>query len=145
MVNPLLILPVLNATLSATTNCWNQNPHTEQQLAPLRYKQCREAINEISDDAAKEGRAPLTFGRDSHVGFEVPETWDYAGCHVTIDMVRPDVMEATTFENILHKAIGLNWQCVNKAPFLGGEVYVGENHLIKVSIHGGEGGVLRSM
>ncbi len=143
MVNPLLILPLLNSSLSASAECWHQNPRSEPQLIPLDYKQCREVIPEINAYIGKEERTPLTFGRSPGVGFEVPKTWDYGSCHVTIDMVRPDVTETTTFATILIEAFGLNLACVLNPPSFGGKAFVGDHHLIEVSIHGSDTGMAR--
>lgn len=141
MVNPLLILPLLNSSLSASAHCWHQDPGSQPQLTQLDYKQCRGAIAKLKLSVAKEVHTPLTFGRSSDVGFEVPRKWDYADCHVTIDMVRPDVTETTTFATILAHAVDLNLACVNRPPFLGGEVSVGDHSWIQLSILGDNAGM----
>jgi hypothetical protein len=142
MVNPLLILPLLNSSLAAGPFCWHQDPHSQPQRVTLDYRQCRAAITDLKISARQALRTPLTFGRSSDVGFEVPKTWDHGKCHVTIDMTRSDVMETTTFATILEQAIDINLACVSKPPFLGGEVSVGDHHLIKLSIHGDGTGML---
>lgn len=96
----------------------------------------------MNTDVGKDIRTPLTFGRSPDVGFEVPKTWDYANCHIMIDMVRSDVMETSKFVTILERAVDLNIACVTKPPFLGGETSVGDHSLIKLSIHGRNTGVL---
>lgn len=142
MVNPLLILPLLNSSLASGPYCWHPDPHSQPQRARLDYRQCRAAITDLKISARREFRTPLTFGRSSGVGFEVPRTWDHGNCHVTIDMTSSDVMETTTFATILKLAIDVNLACVSKPPFLGGEVSVGDHHLIKLSIHGDDIGML---
>ena len=134
MVNPALLLPVLNTTLLARDFCWKQRPANETQLSPVIYKECREAVASIP--LGEKALAPVSFGRSTDSGFQVPADWQYGRCIVQIDVVAPNVKETATFAAILKRAFDITKECVIYPPHLGGREVLGVNDGLKVWVFG---------
>ncbi|MCJ1452984.1 hypothetical protein MMC28_003329 [Mycoblastus sanguinarius] len=132
VVNPLLLSSLLNSSNSINVGCWAQNPLGEPQLIPVIYKNCREAITSIP--MGGKALAPVTFGRSADSGFKVPQSWDYGGCGVGIDVKTEDSVETTTFAAILKRAFDIAVECVIKPPHFGGRSFIGEKELLTVFV-----------
>ena len=139
MVNPLLILPLLNASTVTTTRngCYEQNPPGEAQLVSTTYAVCSQAINRITTGRALD--EPLAFGRSVKVGHKVPDWFVqkgfYGTCVIRIDM-KDGEEDTLTWRDIVVSASSLRDVCVAPPPHLGGEGKAGPNQLLEVMIYG---------
>lgn len=139
MVNPHLLLPLLNSTLlssshflDASIGCYGQNPPDEPQIKLITYKQCREVIGQIP--IGEKGLAPVSFSRDSSRGYKVPDSWKFGNCEVVIDMAQGIEEEVATWAAILKRAFDIVIECVVHQPHLGGLSLLGANQNLKISV-----------
>ena len=137
MVNPLLLLPLLNASsLTATTNgCYEQKPRGQPQLVPTTFTVCSQAINNMAYGRALD--TPLAFGRSVKVGHKLPDQFThrgfYATCVIQLSM-RDGVQDSLTWRDIIVSASELRDWCVALSPHLGGERKVGSRQLLNVEV-----------
>ena len=132
MVALLPLLPLLNATSSGILSCFAQNLPNETQIAPLIYKECREAVASIP--MGGKSLAPVTFSRTSEAGFQVPDSWTFGTCTVAIDVVTASTQETATFAAILKRAFDLTVECVIHPPHLGGKSALGKRGGLEVAL-----------
>lgn len=139
MVNPLLILPLLNAsTLTTPQNgCYEQRPPGEPQRTPTTYTVCSQAIGHMTLGHALD--TPTVFGRTVKVGQRLPEFFVqkglYGSCVINLDI--EDGREDTlTWREIIVSASNLRDYCVAINPHLGGEEKVGRRQLLNVQVYG---------
>lgn len=140
MVNPLLILPLLNtSTLTTTTidGCYEQNPPGQPQLVTTTYTVCSQAINRIAAGRALD--TPLAFGRTVKVGHRLPDEFVqkgfYGTCVIKIDM-KSGEQDILTWRDIIVSASNLRDLCVATPPHLGGEGKAGPGQLLDVIMYG---------
>ena len=139
MVNPLLLLPVLNmSTLNTTINgCYEQNPPGQPQLVATTYVVCSQAINNMVMGHALNN--PVVFGRSVKIGHKLPDEYTqkgfYGTCVIRIDM-KDGEQDTLTWRDIVVSASDLRDQCVAKPPHLGGEGKAGPRQLLDVRIYG---------
>lgn len=140
MVNPLLLLPVLNASSIRTTGpdgCYTQNPPGQTQLISTTYLVCSQAVNRIATGRALD--TPVNFGRTVKVGHKVPDFFVqkgfYSTCVIMIDM-KEGVEDTLTWRDVVVSASNLRDLCVATPPHLGGEGAAGPRQLLDVSIYG---------
>lgn len=139
MVNPLLILPLLNAsTLTTTTDgCYEQNRPGQTQRVSTTYTVCSQAINRMAAGRALD--KPLNFGRTVKVGHTLPDQFVHKGfygtCVVEIDM-KDGEQDTMTWRDILVSASTLRDLCVATPPHLGGEGKAGPRQLLDVVMYG---------
>ena len=139
MVNPLLILPLLNAsTLTTTRNgCYEQKPPGQSQRTSTTFIVCSHAINHMTTGRALD--AATVFGRTVKVGHRVPDFFVHKGfygtCVISIDM-KDDQEDTLTWREIIISASNLRDYCVAIPPHLGGEENVGRRQLLDVKMYG---------
>lgn len=139
MVNPLLIVPLLNAsTLKTTTDgCYEQNPPGQTQLVSTTFTVCNQAINRIAIGRALD--TPLAFGRTVKVGQKLPDYFIHKGfygaCVVEIDM-KTGEEDILTWREIFFSASILRDTCVSIPPHLGGERKAGPRQLLDIKMYG---------
>ncbi|KAL6716026.1 hypothetical protein ACLMJK_006988 [Lecanora helva] len=146
MLPSLILPPLLNASLTtppSTTplstplsapTCWQQQPPGHHQLWPTIFRDCKASIAQIPLSGS--GRKPLVFSHNPDIGFEVPHSWQSGNCVVEIDVVEDDVVETTSFENVVEEATRLAKSCVIAKPHLGGKVYVGKEGGLQIWVFG---------
>ncbi|KAF6219075.1 hypothetical protein HO133_005619 [Letharia lupina] len=139
MVNPLLILPLLNAS-TLTNNidgCYEQKPPGQTQLVSTTFTVCSQAINRIT--AGRTLDTPLAFGRTVKVGHKVPDWFVqkgfYGTCVIKID-TQDNEQDTLTWRDIVVSASNLRDLCVAAPPHLGGEGKAGPKQLLGVMIYG---------
>ena len=140
MVNPLLIIPLLNAsslTAIGPDGCYQQNPPGDAQLVTTTYTVCSQAINSIATGRAL--NTPIAFGRTVKVGHKVPDFFVqkgfYGTCVIMIDM-KAGEEDRLTWRDIIVSASNLRDLCVATPPHLGGEGKAGPRQLLDVTIYG---------
>ena len=140
MVNPLLLLPVLNASSIRTTGpdgCYLQNPPEQAQLVTTTFIVCSQAINRIA--TGRPLNTPVNFGRTVKVGHKLPDFFaqkgHYGTCVIMIDMKEGEE-DTLTWRDIVVSASNLRDLCVAPPPHLGGEVKAGPRQLLDVSMYG---------
>lgn len=139
MVNPLLILPLLNASTLTTTSagCYEQNPPGQSQLVSTTFIVCAQAINHIATGRALD--TPLVFGRAVKVGHKLPDYFVqkgyYGACAIEIDM-KPGEQDTMTWRDIIVGASSLRDACVAPPPHLGGEGTAGPRQLLDIKMYG---------
>ena len=139
MVNPLLIVPLLNAsTLKTTINgCYEQNPPGQIQLVPTTFIVCNQAINRIATGRALD--RPLAFGRTVKVGHKLPDYFIHKGfygaCVIEIDM-KSGEEDILTWRDVIIGANILRDTCVSIPPHLGGEKKAGPKQLMDIKMYG---------
>ena len=139
MVNPLLLLPLLNASALMTIKdgCYEQNPATQPQLIPTTYIVCSQAIHHIALGRTLD--TPVVFGRSVKVGHTVPDQFVHRGfygsCVIKIDMIDGE-QDTLTWRDIIDSASELRDTCVAPPPHLGGEGKAGPRKLLAVSVFG---------
>lgn len=139
MVNPLLIVPLLNASALTTpqNGCYTQNPPGEPQRPDTTYTVCSQAINQMALGHALD--TPVVFGRTVKVGHHLPDSFVQKGmfssCVIDLDMEDGEEDTLTWREVIVH-ASNLRDYCVAIPPHLGGEDRVGRRQLLDVKVYG---------
>lgn len=140
MVNPLLLLPALNASSLRTTGpdgCYTQNPPGQTQLVSTTYIVCTQAINRIATGRAL--NTPINFGRTVKVGHKLPDFFTqkgfYGTCVIMIDM-KEGQEDTLTWRDIVVSASSLRDICVAPPPHLGGEGKAGPRQLLDVFMYG---------
>lgn len=140
MVNPLLVLPLLNASGLTTTNsdgCYKQNPPGQPQLVSTTFLVCAQAINHIATGRALD--TPIAFGRTVKVGHKVPDFFVqkgfYSTCVIRIDM-KIGEEDNLTWRDVIVSASNLRDLCVATPPHLGGEGKAGPRQLLDVTMYG---------
>ena len=136
MINPLLLLPILNVSaILRDGKCFGQPPpHTPHIVRPA-YHDCVEAIRFIPQ--FDKSHAPMTFGRKATAGYKVPKKWIYRDCVLKLDVENEDDVDEATFERIQFAARGLTELCVRfNPPFLGGITDVGKYRSLHISVFG---------
>ncbi len=139
MVNPLLLLPVLSASILNTTGngCYEQNPPGQPQRVSTTYTVCTQAINRIAVHRALD--EPIAFGRSVKVGHSLPDQFVqrgfYGSCVINIDM-KDGQQDILTWRDILIGASDLRDECVAPPPHLGGEVKAGPRKLLEIKMYG---------
>lgn len=138
MVNPLLILPLLNTSTLSTTKdgCYEQNPPGQTQRVTTTYTVCSQAINHMAAGRALD--VPLAFGRAVKVGHKLPDQFIqkgfYGTCVIKID--KEDGEDTLTWRDIIVSASNLRDLCVATPPHLGGKGKAGPNQLLDVIMYG---------
>ena len=139
MVNPLLILPLLNASALTTprNGCYDQNPPSEPQRIATTFTVCSQAVNQMSIGHALD--TPVVFGRTVKVGHQVPDFFVQKGffgsCVINIDMADGEE-DTLTWREVIVSASNLRDYCVALLPHLGGEDKVGRRQLLEVKVFG---------
>ena len=139
MVNPLLIVPLLNASALTTpqNGCYDQRPPGEPQRIATTFTVCSQAINRMSIGHALDD--PVVFGRTVKVGHQVPDFFVQKGffgsCVISLDM-EDGVEDTLTWREIIVGASNLRDYCVALLPHLGGETKVGRRQLLDVRVYG---------
>ncbi|KAL9071483.1 MAG: hypothetical protein Q9161_004200 [Pseudevernia consocians] len=139
MVNPLLILPLLNASALTTTSdgCYEQHPRGQPQLVSATYIICSQAINHITTGRALD--TPLVFGRTVKVGHKLPDYFVqkgyYGACAIEID-IKNGEQDTLTWRDIIVSASSLRDTCVAPPPHLGGEGKAGPKQLLDIKMYG---------
>lgn len=139
MINPLLILPLLNASTptTAANGCYAQNPSGRPQRISTSFIICSQAINNIATGRSLD--RPLVFGRSVKEGHKVPDEFvqrgHYSTCVIKINM-QEGQQDTLTWRDVIISASNLRDDCVAVAPFLGGEAKAGPRQLLKVMIYG---------
>ena len=135
---------LLNASLSTTLPqpqptqpssiiyCFDPSP-SDHRLIPITYIACRDSIKSIPLGDA--GLKPVTFGRSSSAGFQVPYSWNKGSCAVEIDVTEEWVTETTSFASVLMMAFEIAVSCVIPAPHFGGQAPLGEEGGLKVWLY----------
>ena len=136
MINPLLLLPLLNASRTLQEGrCFGQPPPGTPSVGRPTYQNCVSAIHYIPQ--FDKSHAPISFGRKVDVGYQVPKLWVYRDCAVRLDVRNEDDVDEATFYNIQKTARAVTELCVRfRIPHMGGTTEVGLLGLLQVSIFG---------
>ena len=136
MVNPLLLLPLLNASRTLQGGrCFGEPTPGTPGVGRPTYHNCVTAINYIPQ--FDKSHAPISFARKADVGYQVPKHWIFRDCAVKLDTQNEDDVDEATFYNIQKVARGLTELCVRfQWPHMGGTTDVGLLGSLHVSIFG---------
>ena len=140
MVNPLLLLPLLNASiLHMTSNgCYEKTPPRDPPLVATSYIVCTQVINQMA--VGRSLNAPITFGRTVKTGHTLPDQYvqrgQYSTCVIELDMQGDGAQDVLTWREIIIGASELRDECVAPPPFLGGVERVGRRRLLEVRMYG---------
>ena len=136
MVNPLLLLPLLNASRTLQDGrCFGEPTPGVPGVGRPTYSNCVTAISYIPQ--FDKSHAPISFGRKADVGYQVPKYWIYRDCSIKLDVRNEDDVDVATFAKIQLTARGVTELCVRfQYPHMGGSTDVGLLGLLHVSIFG---------
>ena len=136
MVNPLLLLPLLNASRTLQDGrCFGEPIPGVPGVGPPTYRNCVTAINYIPQ--FDKSHAPMRFGRKEDVGYQLPKHWIFRDCAVKLDVRNEDDVDEATFYEIQRTARGLTELCVRfNWPHMGGITDIGLLGSLQVSIFG---------
>ena len=142
MVNPLLLLPLLNAsTLHTPSNgCYMKPPPRDPPLLATSYIICTQVINKMA--TGRSLNEPITFGRTVKTGHTLPDQYVqrgmYSTCVIELDMQGDGAQDVLTWREIIIGASHLRDTCVVLPPYLGGDGRVGEKRLLEIRLYGRE-------
>ena len=140
MVNPLLLLPLLNASILHTSSngCYQKIPPRDPPLLATSYILCTQVINRMA--VGRSLNEPITFGRTVKTGHTLPDQYAQRGlyntCVIELDMQGDGAQDVLTWREIIIAASELRDMCVAPPPHLGGVEKVGERRLLEVRMYG---------
>ena len=140
MVNPLLLLPLLNASILNTPSngCYQKTPPRDPPLLATSYILCTQVINQMA--LGHSLNAPITFGRTVKTGHTLPDQYLQRGlyntCVIELDMQGDGTQDVLTWREIIIGASDLRDMCVAPPPHLGGVEKVGRRRLLEVRMYG---------
>ena len=136
MVNPLVLLPLLNASRTLQGGrCYKQTPAYMPEVVPPTYQNCISAIGYIP--LFDKSHALISFGRSPAAGYQVPKRWIHRDCVLRLDVTNEDDVDQATFYEIERTTRALTELCVkHRSPFLGGMTDVGLHGSLTISVFG---------
>ena len=136
MVNPLLLLPLLNTSRTLQDGkCFGEPTSGTPGVCRPTYDNCVTAINYIPQ--FDKSHAPISFAREADKGYEVPKYWVFRDCAVKLDVQNEDDVDEATFFNIKKTARGVTELCVRfRYPHMGGITDVGLLGSLHISVFG---------
>ena len=113
--------------------CFQQTRLPEPQLARTSFKDCFNAEQQL---AAYDPHIPIQFHRNNDTPFEIPITFTYRTCVISLDMVSADAEDVFYVAQIRSAVIDTARKCTARPKALGGAALVGPRKLMEIWVIG---------
>ncbi|KAL8870720.1 MAG: hypothetical protein Q9174_003302 [Haloplaca sp. 1 TL-2023] len=119
-------------TVSADVHCFLPSETTSH---PTAFNKCNIALNRMVPNM-RTGRKPIAFSRSDTQGLKVPMRWPSGNCVIQIDVLEDGDTDVSTLYHLAVQASYLNTRCVMGPPHLGGEIVLGMERKLNLTVFG---------
>ena len=118
--------------VSADPHCFEPGQTTSR---PTASNKCNIALNRMVPNM-KTGRKPIAFSRSDSEGLKVPMRWSSGNCIVQVDVLKDGDTDISTLYHLAIQASYMNTLCVAQPPHLGGEMVLGMEKKLNLTVFG---------